>query len=236
VPDAPNRKTLPAALVGVMGGVVALVAYAIHWGTLAGFGGRVSVSVKGGTLAVVLGVVIVLLALAMAAVSRRGAVNGTSVAELVVGAISLGIGLYFVLSDTPFLRAAANHYSDVTGRSADRIETFLRLLANRGAITVSRSAGLYLFAIGGALAVVGGVMGIVAARSLTEPAPGRPGTPFEATERPTGGPLGAPPPPPGEPGPATPEAGGTGGGPVPPLPPEEPPKPGEPGSTPGAPG
>jgi hypothetical protein len=184
-------------------------------------------------LAAVLGVVILVAALVMTALETRQGVTVSAVVELVAGAIAVGIGLYFLLSDDPYLRAAADHFADVTGRPAGPINDQLHVLAARGTIDVSRSAGIFLFTVGGLIAVVAGLIGIVVARSIRAPVPAEAAAPFPGAERPAGGPLGAPPPPPREPEPQPPEAGGTGPGPSPPLPPAEPPKPGEPGTTPG---
>src|SRR5256714_14083837 len=189
VPESSRKKTFAPAILGVAGGLLALIAYALHWGTVAILSGRAKVTIKGGMLAVVLGAVIVACALLMASLgTRRGAISA-AIVQLVVAAMTLGIGLYFLLSDSSFLRAAANHFSDVTGRPADRIEDFLHLLATRGGIAVTRSAGIYLFTIGGALAIVAAILGAVAARSLGVAVPARPGMPFPgaAPDQPAGG-------------------------------------------------
>src|SRR5207248_1619767 len=72
VPDASNRRTLPAAILGIAGGVLALIAYPIHWGTVSGV--RIpTIAIKGGVLALILGAVIVVAALAMPFLATRQA-------------------------------------------------------------------------------------------------------------------------------------------------------------------
>jgi len=230
---AAKRPFLPAAL-GVLGGIVVLVAVSVHWGSVnasSSIGGG-SITVKGGGLAIGLGIALVVLGALIAALQTRGGVLGVSIAELAVGAVTVAIGLYFTLSKDPFIRAAARTLADRSSRSTSFIDQRLHDLVDRGVVSVSRGLGTYLALIGGALGLIGGIMGLGASRKLAAPAPSAPGMPFAGSDQPTGGPLGAPPPPPGEPGPPPPE-GGAGGGPVAPLPPETPPAPGEPGSTPG---
>ena len=233
-----NANPMAFAGLSVIGGILVLVAVGVHWGTVTAsqsIGGG-SITVKGGGLAIGLGIALIVLGVLMATLRTRGSAVGVSIAEFVVGGITVAIALYFTLSKHPFIQAAARTLADRTGRSTGFIESRLNALADRGTISVSRGVGTYLALIGGILGFLGGLMGFGVARRMPAPAPRAPGMPFPgtSTDQPTGGPLGAAPPPPGEPGPTMPEAGGVGGGPVAPLPPEGPPKPGEPGSTPEA--
>jgi hypothetical protein len=183
----------------LVGGILVLVAYGIRLGTVAGR--SAFVQIKTGGLDIVLGVLLILLALGMMVTARDGGGTGLSIAELVVGGITLALGLYLAVSDEPFLRRAA----DAAGIPLARV----RAAADHGFVTVSRGAGTYLILIGGALAVVGTIVALASGRRRATPAPTA-GMPLQTeAEHPSmPGPLGAAPPPPGTIAPPPPEAPG----------------------------
>jgi hypothetical protein len=169
--EPPKRPALPAAL-GVIAGAVVLAAYFLRLGKIqpASTVSFPTVEIKTGTLDVVLGILVVVFAVGTVALVRRGGAGGAAVAELIVSAVALALGLYLVVSNDAFIRRAATTLHLTTDQLKGGVA--------RGFVSISRGAGSYLVLIGGALGVIAALATLAATRKLPSaiPAPPPPGS------------------------------------------------------------
>lgn len=189
-PAAPGAATLVGAALIIVGVILPWVNV-----SLGEFG---SVSVKGldtddGKIAIGIGVILAALGALMIAKRTRGVLLGVGIAALVLGAMQT---LFSVINLT-----------DISGEAGE-------------SIGASVGIGLYVTLVGSLIALVGGILGIVAARKLPKASAAPPPPGFAAGPPSPAAPAAPPPPGPG----------GAWGGPPPPPP--APPPPGQGGTPP----
>jgi hypothetical protein len=206
-----GRPSPVAGIVMLAGGAVLVVGSLLAWVTvnLGRTLGGLSVDVKGtdadGTISLVCGIVAAVVAIVALVVANRGARRAMAIVAIVAGLIGGGVALYDISQknnqlDKGFRQAIEQR----TGQPAtDAQLRALKAILERLGIKVSLGPGIYVTVIGGAIALAGGIIGVV-----------RPGAAAPIVAAPEGESTTAPPPPEGSvPTPS----------PIPPPPPEPPP-------------
>jgi Tryptophan-associated transmembrane protein (Trp_oprn_chp) len=212
------RKSLMVApLLIVLGGALIIVSNFLHWGRVAATDGSGHRDLKGGTIVLVAGIIVVLLGIALWAIRSRSARIVVSVIVIVGGVAALLIGA--ISLSTEFIRnVVADQLGDENGISHAEAERDLQQSEASGKIKTTREPGVYFALAGGILVLIGGIGGLVTGR---EPAPPEavPGGEYPGL-------YGAAPPPPaaGEHAALTMPSGveGPGSEPAPPPPPAQP--------------
>ena len=214
-----NRPPAIVPLLIIIGGILVIVSYALHWGrvagTAAGSGHR---DIKGGTVVLIAGIIGIVLGLALWAVRSRGV-------RILLGIIAIIGGLLAVLVGATgfsksFIRdTVADQLGDENNVSHSEAEQQLKQDEEAGKIKTSTQPGIYAALAGGVLILIGGIGGLATGRKKSAgldgtgagvpPPPGAGEGQFTQAPPPmTEGPGSAPsppPPPPAQPGPPPPE-------------------------------
>jgi Tryptophan-associated transmembrane protein (Trp_oprn_chp) len=214
-----QKSPIVAPLLIVVGGVLIVVSNFFHWGRVAATDGTGHRDLKGGTIVLVAGIIVILLGIALWVIRSRSARIVVSIIAIVGGVAALLIGA--ISLSTEFIRnVVADQLGDENGISHAEAEHDLQQSEASGKIETTRQPGVYFALAGGILVLIGGIGGLVTGREPVAPE-AVPGEEFP-------GPYGtAPPPPPaaGEFAAQTAPSGaeGPGSDPAPPPPPAQPP-------------
>jgi hypothetical protein len=227
----PPRRT--GGLLTLIGGIVVLVSSFIDWGhpRATGSGVDVTIKVRGGSLALIVGVLAILFGLVLMFVRGRGLRLTAAILSLLLGAGMIVIALTFVAGDSGFRSAWASGCVDnniCTGITKDALKKSLDRQVTAGNVKFDpgKQIGLYLALGGGVVVLIGGILGLrrgkaaapaaptawqqpgyAPAGEMPPAAPPPSGIPPAAAPPPGGVPPAAPPPgsaPPAAPPPATP--------------------------------
>src|SRR5437879_9717305 len=132
-----SKRAAIAPLLGVVGGLLVVVAYATRLGTVEGTApGSLGLQIKTGALDLVIGIVVIALAVAAMVLSPGGGAVGAHLAQLLVSAVAFALGLYLLVSNDAFIRRAASAAGVTTAQLARGVSA--------GFVSVSRGAGPYL--------------------------------------------------------------------------------------------
>jgi hypothetical protein len=163
-----GRPSPIAGIVMLAGGAVLIVGSLLAWVTvnLGRTLGGLSVDVKGtdadGTISLVCGIVVAIVGIVALAIKSRGVRRAMAIVAIVAGLIGGGVALYDISQkdnqlDTGFRQAIEQR----TGQPAtDAQLRALKAILERLGIKVSLGPGIYVTAIGGLVALAGGVMGV----------------------------------------------------------------------------
>jgi hypothetical protein len=221
----PRRAPIGAILM-ILGGVIAAVGSFMTWANVTV--SDVSASAKGtdgsdGYITLVAGIVLVLLG----AVALRAGKRPLAILAILAGGIAAGVGIYdAATAEDSVLDAVAEQVAPQVGASVPAVREILQQSADNGDLDIQIQIGLYLVIAGGALGLLGGVIGLISGGSdrgevTTTGMPPDPSTSMP-TSPPTGWATDTSPPPTSEPSPMPPPAPG---GAPPPPPPSEPSEP-----------
>jgi len=223
---ATPRRTPIGAILMILGGVIAAVGSFMTWANVTV--SDVSASAKGtdgsdGYITLVAGIVLVLLG----AVALRAGKRPLAILAILAGGIAAGVGIYdAATAEDSVLDAVAEQVAPQVGASVPAVREILQQSADNGDLDIQIQIGLYLVIAGGALGLLGGVIGLISGGSdrgevTTIGMPPDPSTSMP-TSPPTGWATDTSPPPTSEPSPMPPPAPG---GAPPPPPPSEPSEP-----------
>jgi len=225
---ATGRSSPIAAILGLVGGGIMIVGSFLAWAEVSG--GGTSVTAKGtdgndGWITVAAGGVLVLVGIAW--LVRGAGKKALAVLAILAGLVGGGVGLYdAVTAKDSTLDGAAEELAVQFGQPVSDVRALLDQAIDAGQISISLSIGIYLVIAGGAIGIVGGIVGLRGRPPVAAPAaaPGfAPTMPMAATEASPAPPTEISPGPPTETQPPSmPQA--------PPAPPPPPPGPGDPSS------
>ncbi len=181
------RPSAPiAAILAIGGGVLLAIGSFLAWAEVSGGGTSVTASgVDGsdGWVTLVCGALVLLAGITFLRVGGRRAIATLAVLAGVIGA---GVGLYDALTaEDRVLDDAAEQLAGQFGGTPQEVRVLLDQAVEAGELGISISVGLYMVILGGALGIVGGVLGM---RGVAEPAPAQLSAPAE-------GPVSVPAPP-----------------------------------------
>ena len=218
-------------IVTMLGGALVVISAFLEWGKVSDQVGG-SVTVKGDTLILIAGIVLIVLGLGLVFLASRGARLALAIVTILAGLFALLITGVSVASDDVFASSAA----EASGIS----EADVKAGIESGVFSVSRSAGLFISLAGSILVLIGGILALRRGPRTAAPAapPAGYGTPqayppaqpYSPTGPPSGGPPPAAPTPPPAAPPASPPSGSPPSGGTPP-PPSSPPPPQQGGFT-----
>jgi hypothetical protein len=220
---ATPRRTPIGAILMILGGVIAAVGSFMTWANVTV--SDVSASAKGtdgsdGYITLVAGIVLVLLG----AVALRAGKRPLAILAILAGGIAAGVGIYdAATAEDSVLDAVAEQVAPQVGASVPAVREILQQSADNGDLDIQIQIGLYLVIAGGALGLLGGVIGLISGGSdrgevTTTGMPADPSTSMP-TSPPPGWATDTSLPPTSEPSPMPPPAPG---GAPPPPPPSEP--------------
>lgn len=175
--EATGRPKPIAAILAVLGGALLALGSFLAWAEVSG--GGTSVTAKGvdgsdGWVTLVAGVI---LALAGITFVRMAGKKAIAILAIVAGLVGGGVGLYDALTAKDrVLDDAAEELAPQVGGTAEEVRALLDQAIDAGEIGISISIGLYMVIVGGALGIVGGVMGMKA----SAPAPAMPASTMPA--------------------------------------------------------
>ena len=164
------RKNPVPGIVAAVGGLVLLIAAFMPWVTVglgqAGAGANLSVAgTEGdGVITLIIGLILLVAGIVMWLGRSRGLVKGLAVAALVLGVIGAGIALYDITSkDRQFDQGLREGISQSTGQEiSDEQLAAAKAELERLGVEVNIGIGMYLTVLGGLLAAVGGILGLMA--------------------------------------------------------------------------
>lgn len=234
-----GRASPLGPILAIGGGAIAAIGSFLTWFTLSATGGFTSsgsgTDAGDGWITLAAGVLMVIAGLVILAGRSRGAVRWMAILAIVGGVIAAGDGLLNLATARDQL---AESVAESTGLTKDQARQQVDLALDSGQADLSAGIGLWMVIGGGVIGIVGGILGLVAARRVpsgaaaappapegtltgfSAPQPAAPAPPPTAPAPPSAAPTAPPAPPPAAPPPAAPEAPS-----VPPAAPAPPPPP-----------
>jgi hypothetical protein len=166
-----NQSTAGGLILG--GGVVAAVSAMLSWidFTESGAPDRTfkGTDLGAGTLALVLGIVLVILGAVLLARGARTRGRGSSITAIVLAAFVLLGGAYTALSpEDSLVTFEASDVAEVNGVSESIAKAFMEEGFASGSLTAEALIGPWVATTGGLLALIGGIIGVGASRSIRE--------------------------------------------------------------------
>lgn len=161
--EATGRSTPIAGILAVLGGALLALGSFLAWAEVSG--GGTSVTAKGvdgsdGWITLVAGAI---LALAGITFFRATGKKAIAILAIVAGLVGGGVGLYDALTAKDrVLDDAAEELAPQVGGTPEQVRALLDQAIDAGEIGISISIGLYMVIAGGALGIVGGVLGMKA--------------------------------------------------------------------------
>jgi hypothetical protein len=191
--QAASARSAPvAAILAIVGGALLAIGSFLAWASVSG--GGTSVTAKGtdgsdGYITLVAGIVVIACGVLLMRVGKKAIAVLAILAALVGG----GVGLYdaFTAKDR-VLDDAAEELATQFGATASEVRVLLDQAIDAGQIGISLSFGLYMVIAGGALGLVGGILGLRSPGAEPVPA-GAFGAPESATAFGSSMPAAAPP-------------------------------------------
>lgn len=165
---APGRSGSVAPILAIVGGVLLAVGSFLAWASVSG--GGTSITAKGtdgsdGYITLVAGIIVV----ACGVLLLRGGKKVIAVIAIVAALIGGGVGLYDALTAKDrVLNDAAEELATQFGATTSEVRALLDQAIDAGQIAISLELGIYMVIVGGALGVVGGILGL---RGAAEPVP-----------------------------------------------------------------
>lgn len=166
--STPGRTSPVAGLLVLAGGALTAVGSLLSWfevrADLSSIGQPVQTeSVKGldtsdGGILIWVGVGLVVLGVALLFLRQRGGRIGLSVLALLAGAFAGGVGLYDAL--TPKTQAIDEASKGLSGVGVQQAKQFLEGLFDDGILKITVQIGLWLVVVGGAVALIGALVGL----------------------------------------------------------------------------
>lgn len=161
MPESSGRSAPIAAILAIAGGALMAIGSFLAWAEVSG--GGTSVTAKGtdgsdGWITFVAGLIV----LAVGAMLMRGAAKrALAILAIVAALVGGAVGLYDALTAKDrVLDDAAEELAGQFGGTAAEVRALLDQAIDAGQLGISLSIGLYLVIAGGALGIVGGVMGM----------------------------------------------------------------------------
>ena len=210
-----KRPAPVAPILMIVGGALAAIGSFMAWANVTV--SDVSATAEGtdgsdGYITLIAGILLVIVGV----VSFRGGRRALAVLAILAGLIAGGVGVYdAVTAEDSVLDAVAEQVAPQVGATVDAVRAVLQQSADAGDLDIKLQVGLYLVIAGGALGLIGGLIGVATAkRDAMRSAPSMPGgmvtTPAPSSMSP---PMTDEPPPSSSPPPSSP----------PPPPPVDPP-------------
>ena len=162
-----RRPTLAAALL-IVAGVLCALGGVLDWGSLTS--GGEGITIKGGSVGIVLGVVSAGFGVAVFIVASRSVRIALGIIVIAGGGFLTLAGIAALTDDSVFARTAAQALLEGSGSptdeaSLDESETILVQGIEAGEIERKVDIGLYAFVAGSLLMLVGGVVTILTSRT-----------------------------------------------------------------------
>jgi len=202
---------MAAGALVTLGGILTLVSSFVIWGRVTALSDNSHRDVKGGSYVLIAGIVVIVLGVLMFLARSRGLRLVLAILAIIGGLLAALAGGVSAGSKDVFLNTVADRIGDEQGVSHSQAEKFFKDAEKRGDVKVSNQLGVFLALGGGALELIGGVVGLRRGkREELAPPPPPPDAAWPAQ------PASVPVPPP-----VAPE----GGAPPPPPPPSAPPSP-----------
>lgn len=188
--EASGGRSAPiAAILAIVGGALLAIGSFLAWAEVSGGGTSVTASGIDGTdgwITLVAGLVVLAVGVTFL---RGGAKRGLAILAIVFAIIGGGVGLYDALTAKDrVLDDAAEELAGQFGGTTEEVRALLDQAIDAGELGISLSIGLYMVIAGGALGIVGGVMGMrsggaapampaAASMPAAAPAPAEPAAP-----------------------------------------------------------
>ena len=157
-----GRPSAPmAAILAIVGGVLLAIGSFLTWAEVSG--GGTSVTATGidgsdGWITLVCGSVVLVAGLTFL---RTGGKRAIAVFAILAGIIGGGLGLYDALTaEDRVLDDAAEELATEFGGTKEEVRALLDQAIDSGQLGISLGVGLYMVIAGGALGIVGGILGL----------------------------------------------------------------------------
>jgi hypothetical protein len=206
-----KRPAPIAPILMVVGGALAAIGSFLSWANVTV--SDVSATAKGtdgsdGYITLIAGIILVVIGV----ISFRGGRRALAILAILAGLVAGGVGIYdAATAEDSVLDAVAKEIAPQVGAGVDAVRAVLQQSADAGDLDIKIQTGLYLVIAGGALGLIGGVIGVATAkRNAMRGAPSMPATmgsePSSASPPMTTGDTAPPPmsPPPASPPPPPP--------------------------------
>jgi len=173
------RPSAPiAGILAIGGGALLTIGSFLAWAEVSGGGTSVTASgIDGsdGWITLVCGLLVLFAGITLV---RAGGKRAIAIVAIVAGLVGGGVGLYDALTAKDrVLDDAAEELAGQFGGTTEAVRALLDQAIDAGELGISLSIGLYMVIAGGALGVVGGVLGMRGARepvakpAVTAPTP-----------------------------------------------------------------
>ena len=159
--EATGRPTPFAGILAVLGGALLAIGSFLAWAEVSGGGTSVTANGVDGTdgwITLVAGVLVLLAGIALFGATGRKVI---AIIAIVAGLVGGGVGLYDALTaEDRVLDDAAEELAPQVGGTAEEVRALLDQAIDAGEIGISLAIGLFMVIAGGALGIVGGVLGM----------------------------------------------------------------------------
>jgi len=158
-----SRGTPMVALLAIVGGALAAVGSFLAWASVSAAGQQVSAKGTDGSdgyITLVAGIILLLYGVARLTGNAMGTKKAMAVIAIVAGLVAGGVAVYdAVTAKERVLDEAASQVASSAGVSKTAARALLDQAVDSGQVDISLSIGIFIVIAGGALGLVGGVMG-----------------------------------------------------------------------------